>query len=178
MTYVSTPAASSARTASSVGFASRQLSGWRSQQLGSVAGKHPGVPSMLSGQSSTPHAAAASQFGAPSVARITYFLPAYAASFGASARSVAAVGVPPEAGAEVARSKYAPVGPYVPAGVSPRRGVITSTPGPHVSAVGSGNTAAPNVARGPSWRMTSTTTLRTVSHLPASAMLPERSSTK
>ena len=59
---------------------------------------------MLGMHSDEAHVDAALQLGPPSVARMTNVLPCSAFSFVASADSVAAVGVPPSAGADVSPS--------------------------------------------------------------------------
>src|SRR6185437_3576258 len=106
-TYTGIPAVARAPTASIVGCESRQLScaplvcglfGSGAQQLGPDA-EQPPVPSMLSWQPEVPQFASMSQFGPPSVARMTYVFPGAPGSVAASAWRAAAVGVPPDLGA-------------------------------------------------------------------------------
>src|SRR5215470_9717000 len=67
------------------------------QQLGAWFGTHGGVASMFGMHSLMAHTAAASQFGPPSVARITNVRPLSPCRCGTNPCSVAAVGVPPPA---------------------------------------------------------------------------------
>src|SRR5579885_1196221 len=98
-TNVCTPALRSSATACVASAPSRQPSPPMpvvgSQQFGGPPTGQPGASSMLDVHSSEPHASAASQLGPPSVARIANVDCGNAASSGAGARIVAAVGVPP-----------------------------------------------------------------------------------
>jgi len=134
---------------------------------------------MFSSHSSTPQFAVELQLGPPSVARMTYVFPGSDASIGARFSRVIAVGVPPLAMSPPSSvSNVVAVGPAVPAGASPRRSGATSIPGAQPLSRGSGNTAAPTLARGPRLTTSEPSTVTTVRHLPSFCMLAERSRTK
>src|ERR1700734_2579574 len=102
-----------------VGSESRQASGppVAAVQQSLPPAVQPSSPSMLYVHMSEAQTAEASQFGPPSVARMTYFAPAMPSMAGGILSSVAAVGVPPLAGMAPRSSRSSrSVGPAVPPG--------------------------------------------------------------
>src|SRR5262249_38746438 len=94
------------------------------------------------------HMSAELQLGPPSVERMTTVRPFSLVSWGRSALSVLAVGVPPAGVTEVAAMKPPVVGPTVGDTGSPGETWNTSPPGMHPPPLG--NSAAPTLMSEPS----------------------------